>query len=694
MFVKASNRTLLVCLALLLITGALYAPALFFTFVNYDDPAYIVHNDFVNHGFTVAGLKWAFQAGYAANWHPLTWLSHMLDGELFGLNPSGHHATSILLHMFNSVLVFLVFKRLTGVFWRSGVVAALFAWHPIHVESTAWISERKDVLCAFFFLLTLWFYAGYAQALERKKKRRSYFLALFCFVLALESKPMAVTLPGVLLLLDFWPLSRTCLFDSQEKEASIPYAKMLMEKIPFFLLAMGCCGLTIVAQNRGHTMASLDFVPLSVRLMCVVMAYFDYLKKMIWPFDLAAIYPRAIWSFDAQMIVVIIFLAVVSFTAVRQRKVRPYWLVGWLWYLGMLIPVIGFVSIGAIAMADRYTYMPLLGIFMIICWELWENSVAWRYRGAVLGCLAGVVLAACLVLTSVQLRYWQNSTTLMTHAIAVTKNNYLALANYAVILKDEQKLEQALQVCETSMRIAPTYAWNHIFKADLLLQMGKLDAATEAAQVALRVDPNSPGPYVILGQILLQKNEPAKAAEELAEGLKMRGPPPLLELLLGKALVQQGKLAEAVPHLAASLQHDDQATETHYYYAVALSGLNRMEEAIQEYKRALALEPDNPTLLNDLAWILATDPRPALRDGRTAVQLAERACERTEHKVATMIGTLAAALAEAGRFDDAVKAAQKAHDVAVAQGDTERAARNLELQKIFLAKKPYHQEAP
>jgi Flp pilus assembly protein TadD len=541
------QRKFLVCLALALGTALLYLPALHFGFVNYDDPVYVMDNPHIR-SLSWQTLDWAFQPGYASLWHPLTWMSHALDCHLYGLDqPGGHHATSVLLHILSAILLFLVLDRMTNALWRSAVVAALFAWHPLHVESVAWISERKDVLSALFWMLTIWAYVRYVEELKIPNPRSKifYFLALLFFALGLMSKPMLVTLPFVLLLLDWWPLRRmqteravvnerisesvseeSQLTDSlthtslaapanpQSSEsrpaiASPVILRLLIEKLPFLFLSIIACVMTLKAA--GHLVQSSGPIPLTTRLTNALLTYFRYIEKTIWPTRMVAVYPLELrWS-PAEVLLAGLTILVITVTAVRLWKARPFWLTGWLLYLGIMVPVVGLVWVDAPPMADHYTYLSSIGLFIIICWEGWDIAAGWRYGRAIAGTAAAVALAACCAVSHHQLLYWSDSATLYLHTIHVMPNNTGAHADYAAYLRDIKDLEDARKECDIALHLSPNYAFAHDVLGGILLKQGDYVQADSELRTALRLDPRRADVHLPLGMVALARNQPLEA---------------------------------------------------------------------------------------------------------------------------------------------------------------------------------------
>ncbi|MGA2176816.1 MAG: tetratricopeptide repeat protein [Verrucomicrobiota bacterium] len=660
---KDFRRTIVVCLLLGLGTIALYAPALTFSFVNYDDQLYVLNNPNVNHGLTAAGLGWAFQAGYAANWHPLTWLSHMVDCQVFGLRPGGPHAINVLLHALNCVLLFQVLRRLTGAFWRSAMVAALFAWHPLHVESVAWIAERKDVLSTFFLFLTLWAWVRYVEDFKIKgsKFKVFYVAALVLFALGLLSKPMVVTLPCMLLLLDWWPLGRLQLGPAPAGAEAPPpvarqMARLVVEKIPFFVLSLGSSIITVIAERREGSASIVARLPFKVRFVTAVLSYFRYLAKTFWPTDLGATYPFVFRHSRWELVAVALLLAGITVMAFGARKSRPYWLFGWLWFLGTLFPTLNLVAAGGQPMADRYMYIPSIGLFVLICWEVYDLAAASQYAQVILGGLCGAALAGCCVLSSFQLQYWRNEESLVSR-VPMSDYNFIGHANYAAFLMHHNQLAKAEAECNKAISISPTYGLLSALMGDILLMEGKFDQSIERLNFALKADPTLVDARLPLGRALLAKRRPLEAAADFKAVLQAEPRNFEAETWLGRALLIQGKTADG----------------------------------IAEFRRSLTLQPNQPEVLNDLAWILATSPHLEIRNGAEAVKLASRACQLMGNKQPILIGTLAAAYAEAGRWDEAVAAAQQAHDLAAADGLKALADRNLQLQRLYRAHVAYRE---
>jgi len=645
--------TIIICIILGAITLAVFWPVRNYEFILYDDGQYVFENPHVATGLSWANLAWAATQFHSGNWHPVTWISHMFDVQLFGMRPGLHHLTNVFLHSANTILLFLLLKAMTGALWRSAIVSGLFAWHPAHVESVAWVAERKDVLSAFFFMLTLMAYVKYArvseaenlssgsrsqshQAKEKpkdetaesgpnakpaiRKKGLYYGIAMISFALGLMSKPMLVTLPFVMLLIDFWPLGRVTNFGSR----SLSVAKrLLLEKVPFLCLTVASCLITYLAQKAGGAVDTIQRVPLEARFSNAAIAYSNYLQKLVWPSKLAILYLRPDqWPALAVALAIVLLVGLTLLLAFQNRG-WPWMLVGWFWFLGTLVPVIGIIQVGNQYMADRYTYIPYIGCFMVIVWGAWEIAKNSRFGRTAVISLSFFSLGISATLTHKQLQYWKNNETLFEHCLAVTVNNYSAHNILGVAMARQNRFEEAKFHFGEALRIQPQYADSLENLGILLTEHGDCDEALTYLRQAANTKPNSAVTFSKLGLLLDMK------------GLA--------------------------------------------------------EHAIVYYRESIRLKPDQEDACNNLAWLLATHPEPRIRDGAEAVRLAEHACELTGFQRAPLIGTLAAAYAEAGRFHDATETAEKAIQVATAAGDIGLAERNEQLLALYRAAKPYHE---
>ena len=516
-------------LALVLGTLALYWPVTGYPFINFDDPEYISENPVTQAGLTWHGLVWAFNGIHVGNWHPASWLSHMIDCQLFGLNAGGHHLVNVLFHIANTLLLFAFLRAATGCNWRSAFVAALFAWHPLHVESVAWVSERKDVLSTFFWLLTLIAYARYAQSsdewrvtsdqpaapLVTRHSSRFYWLALLFCALALLSKPMAVTLPFTLLLVDVWPLRRISSFKFQISN----YRRLLVEKIPFFLLALGLCTVTFLAQHSAGAVSPMEW---SSRLGNVPVAYLRYLEKTFWPADLALVYPY-VYHWPATAIAgAVLLLALVSALALGRLRRQPWLAAGWFWFLGTLVPVIGFVQVGAQSMADRYFYIPSVGLFVVLVWGAAELCAA-RPNGKLILTIAGSgALLGCWLTASLQISYWQNSASVFLHARDVTQNNYVADNALGKVFELAGDYARARVLYEEAVKIEPRYAISQYNLGLCLIGFGLKDQAFAHLAAAARLDPGNVGAQFNLGVFFEQNRRWAEAKKCFEATLRLQ----------------------------------------------------------------------------------------------------------------------------------------------------------------------------
>ena len=684
---KETRRTWLLVILLAVITAAAYWPVARSDFINLDDPDYVTNNPRVLHGLAPESILWAFKTFHAGNWHPLTWLSHMLDCQLFGDRPAAHHLASLILHLANTALLFLVLLRLTKARWRSAFVAALFALHPLHVESVAWIAERKDVLSTFFFMLTLWAYVrhleerprvspsdicGRPAAAQTRKSRIWYALALLSFALGLMSKPMLVTLPLVLLLLDYWPLQRC---QPSPLNPQPPFLwPLLAEKAPFFALAVTSSVVTFIAQVQSGSVASIEAVPFASRLTSALVAYGAYLQKTFWPHDLAVFYPYPTTPPTLSAGVAAAVLAAISIAVVRCRRRAPYLLTGWCWFLATLLPVIGLIQVGSQSMADRYTYVPLLGLFLAIAWGAADLAARWPHRQTVLAATGGAVLGACWITCHLQVKYWQDSLTLFSHAVAVTGSNALAECNLGNALGASGHAPDAVAHLRQALRLRPAYAEAHVNLGMALVFEGKTDEAIQHYRAAINAQPNyAPAHHLLAAALALQlKNDEAKI--EFHEALRLRPDYPAALTGLGNLLLQQGQTEEGLRLLFAAVKLRDDCEDGHYWLASALARQGRMPEAVTHFRAALRVQPDHPAALNDLAWILATERRPELRNVPEAIRLATRACELSAYTNPQCLDTLGTAFAQAGRWADAIALTEQAAARAAAAGQPKLAA--------------------
>jgi tetratricopeptide (TPR) repeat protein len=583
-------------ISLLLLAGTLivFWPLGHAEFINYDDNLYISENSHVRDGVTWEGVRWAFSADLLADspnadyWVPVTVLSHLLVIELFGLDPAAHHLVNAALHALNTVLLFLLLQRITGALWRSAVVAALFAVHPLHVESVAWVSERKDVLSGLFLMLTLWAYVRYAE----HPARHRYLVVAAVFVLGLMAKPMLVTTPLLLLLLDYWPLGRFSSEGLRAGRGSSAVWKLAWEKAPLFILAVVSAVLTYLAAQREGAVHSFEQTPVAVRLENALVSYVSYIGKMVWPHDLAVLYPYPRDGFPAwQVAGAGVLLVCVSVFAMRERRTRPYVIVGWCWYLVTLAPVIGVVQAGAQAMADRYAYLPLIGLFVIMAWGVEDLTAGWRHRRVLLTVLTGTVLSILMGMTWLQLTYWRNSLTLFEHALTVTDGNYVAQNNLGTALSQQGRADEALGHFMESIRINPDFGMAHNNLGVVLADQGRHEEAIRHYTDALRLSPDLAQVRSNLARELAQRGKTDAAIGLFVEALRLDPDFAPAHDGLGTALAAQGKLEEAVTHFAEALRLNPNLARTHNHLGAVYDTLGRLDEAVLEFEAALRLDP-------------------------------------------------------------------------------------------------------
>jgi protein O-mannosyl-transferase len=590
---RSCFRTAMVSLLLFACTFALFSRAIGYGFLDYDDPDYVTQNLHVQSGFTWANIHWAFTTGHAANWHPLTWLSHMLDWKLFGNHASGHHATSIFIHSLNAVLVFLVFRKLTGAFWTSALTAALFAWHPLRVESVVWIAERKDVLSGFFGLATIGFYAAYVQSKERYSTIYFYFLAWLSLGAGLLCKPMLVTMPCVLLLLDFWPLKRL--------EDFSKCGPVILEKIPFLILSIVSSIVTYRVQKAGGAVVtSLGLFP---RLVNSTVAVALYLEKFFWPFKLAVGYPLPDRWPNSTVAMAIFLLVLITFIALFQWRQRSWIFVGWFWFLGMLVPVIGLVKVGLQSMADRYTYLPMLGVELAILWTLREwvaKPVSRKIKIIVI-----LILVCCAARTWNQIALWRNAYVLYGHALDVTPNNYLADCYLGSVLTNGGRYDEAIFHFRRAIDIKPDYADARCKLGVVFEKTGRLEEAADEYQRVLKDRPDYAQAQYGLAVILLDENDAAAAMPHLQIALRLDPDDDANWLAAGLANAKLDQTQAAIDCFDHAINLNPNNAQAHYDKANALDKLNREPEALAEYDRAIQINPDFDEAYNNKANVLS-----------------------------------------------------------------------------------------
>ena len=588
------GKALWISLGLIVANAAVYWGVWGYQFVNWDDTAYVTSNLQVQAGLTRRGISWAFTAGTGGNWHPLTWLSHMLDIQLFGLNAGGHHVTNLLLHTITTILLFGLLHAMTGALGRSAFVAGLFAVHPLHVESVAWVAERKDVLSTFLWVLTTWAYFRYV----RKPTRYRYAGVAVLFVLGLMSKPMLVTLPFTLLLLDIWPLGRVSVGPNFGRQRAT-WIHLVREKIPLFALTAVISFMTILLQGRVGAIAELNVVPFILRVENATVAYAAYIGMLVWPARLAALYPLhdavpAWW-----LIASLLFLAGASFAAMRAARRHPYVPVGWLWYAGTLVPVIGLIQVGSQAMADRYMYVPSLGLFIIAAWGIPDALAGLKHRDVVLRVGAALALLACMIVAHNQARSWKNSMALWTQALSVTTNNNRAENLMGDVLSSQGKFQEAVAHYTEAVRIRPDFPPTHNGLGNALENLGKIDQAMAEYAEAVRLKPAYPEAQNNLGNAFFNRGRLNEAITHYAEAVRFKPDMPEAYNNLGNALFQQGKVDEAIKEYVESLRlHPD--PDVHFNVGLAFDQKGDTKEAIRHFEAALQLDPKHTPSRNYL----------------------------------------------------------------------------------------------
>jgi tetratricopeptide (TPR) repeat protein len=616
-------------------------------FISFDDYQYVTQNPHVNGGISCESVLWAFTSPHCGMWHPLTSLSHMLDCELFGLNPAGHHLANLLLHILNTLLLFSVLKAMTGAVWQSAFVAAVFALHPLNVESVAWIAERKNLLSCLFWLLTIAAYLCYV----RRPSVSRYLLTLLVFVMALMSKPVVVTLPLVLLLLDYWPFGR---FDFGLNWKKL--YRLVLEKVPFLTLSGAVSVVTLVVQQNIGAVVPTGGLPLKIRIANTFVSYLKYIEKMFWPSRLAMFYPHpagklSMWQAAASALV----LLGISMWVIRLARSHRYLPVGWLWYLVTLLPVIGLVQSGEQAWADHYAYVPLIGMFIIIAWGLDDMSANRRYRKVVLGAAAAIVLAVLLLCTRIQVRYWQDNITLYEHTLTVTENNTGIHYNLGLALWSQGKIDEAI---------------SHFYQS-------------------IKIFPNSPDVHNSMGLALLEKGKPDGAIMYFTNALKLKPDCLDAQLSLGTALAAQGKFDQAIGHFNKVLEIKPDDARAHYNLGQAYAQQGDFEKAFEHWNQALELQPDSTVFIDNLARMMAIHRNPKFRNPAESLRLALQACEMTGYNEPRFLDTLAAAYAADGKFSQAIETAEKALKLAEAADKKELAGQIRDRLQLYKAGRPY-----
>jgi len=634
-----------ICALLVLLVFLVFGQTLRFDFVNYDDNTNVYQAPEVTAGISLHGIAWAFTHTQVRRWAPVTTISRQIDYELYGLWAGGHHLSNVLLHVSASVFLFLALLELTRFIWRSASVAAVFALHPLHVESVAWVSARGDLLSGLFFMLTLLAYARYAR---RGESKRRYTAVMVWFALGLMSKPVLVTVPFILLLLDYWPLGRLV--------HSSQFPRLLKEKLPLLGISALSCVATVFAQKETNQF--MDHIPFFMRVGNALVGYCVYLGKTFYPAGLTVFYPTLKNGFPVwEVAVAILLLTVLTRVAWVFRRKQPFILVGWLWYLGMLVPVIGVVQVGEQAYADRYTYLSQIGLCLAGAWATAVWARKWSLQIAEQGSLVAAILCVLLAVSYNQTSYWRNSETLWRHAIDCTEDDALARNNLGIVLFYRGQVEEAAALWRQALQINPAYAEAHNNLGYALFREGRTNDAIVQYREALRIDPT----------FALAHN------------------------YLGIALFGQGRAEEAIAEFQEALRDNPSfaEAEARYYLGLAQFQLGQSEQAIAQIEKTVDLQPGDKVFQSELAWMLATAPRISSRNGARAVKLATQASQSSGNTNPGILRILAAAYAEAGEFPNAVQTAQKALQLAETQPDTTLANKLRREIKLYQANHPF-----
>jgi tetratricopeptide (TPR) repeat protein len=640
-----------ICCGLLAITWFVFGRAVGLVFFNYDDSFYVYQNPSISNGLTRAGVVSALTQPLVGNWHPLTSFSLMLDAQFFGLNAGGYHFVNLLLHTATVLLLFFVFRAMTGAVWRSALVAAIFAIHPLRAESVVWVSERKDVLSGVFFMLALGTYYRYAR---KAAVLGSYLMVVVALTLGLLSKAMLVTFPFLLLVLDYWPLRRfsfspvTEARGTEERPAPAPVSWLLLEKIPFLGLAVAISIATIVAQKQA--LSTAENWPLSWRVDNALVAIWIYLRQMVWPADLAVFYPHpkgtlSLWIVGLSLVA----LLAVTLSVFVARKKYPYLITGWLWYLGMLVPVIGLIQVGAQAHADRYTYLPQIGIYLSVIWAITDLSARWKWRKVILGTASALAISLLMALSWRQVGYWSSSVRLWRHTLAVTTNNDVAERGLGTELLRLGQVDEAIAHDRAALRIHPRDANGLTNLANALLQKKEYPEAIRLYREVIGVRPNDSEMRRNLGKALYQSGAIDQAVAEFREALRIRPHDSDAAYSLGNIFLEKGDAEAAIPYFRKATEANRNNVAARYNLAIALQRNGDLEQAIAQFRQTLQLDPRNVGAHNNLAITF-------LKAGQAKDAIAEwEAALRLQPNNAEMHNNLAVALLEEGRVAAAVR---------------------------------------
>ncbi len=672
------KKLILICLVLAAAIIIAFEPVRHNAFISYDDDVYVTENPNVQKGLTAESIKWAFTSGYAANWHPLTWLSHMLDYQLYGNNPFYHHRTNVFFHILNSLLLLIIFKKATGNLWASVFAAAVFALHPLRVESVAWVAERKDVLSGFFWLLTIAAYFWYAS----RPCICRYLCVFLSLMLGLMAKPMLVSLPLILLLLDYWPLNR---FELNWADIKSKALGLLAEKTPLFLLVTTSMVVTFLVQQKAGAMLSCSNFSLPVRIANALVVYIGYISKMLFPYHLAVLYPHpgdtlGLWKPVASLVLLLLITAVIFY----KSKNYKFLVVGWLWYVIALLPVIGLVQVGEQAMADRYTYLTSIGFFIILILLIAQLQKKYKHITKPVCILAVVVIVAMTAATRNQLKYWKDDTTLFTRTIDVTEKNYIIHNNLGYTLYSKGQFDQAVELFDKALEFKPNYAKASNNKARVYLTIGKFDQAVKCLQQTVVMAPYWPDAYNNLGLANFLAENYADAEKNYKKAVTLQPDYPKAQNGLGKSLLKLDRIQEAIEAFNKAIQLSPNYADPYYFGAIGLTKLGQTKKAVEYLYKSVNCDSSWFVSINTLAWLLAVSSDASVRDPEQALILAKQACKLSEYKHCNCVDTLAAAYAANGDFTNAISTGEKALELAKKYNDRplmENILKHLELFK-------------
>ncbi len=690
-----------ICALLVLAVALVFGQTLGHDFLNYDDNWCVYENPMVLMGLTENGFLWSLTGtGEGCMWGPVTWWSHMLDCQLYGLNPRGHHLTNVLLHCLTTIALFLVLRRMTGNLWPSAMAAALFAVHPLHVESVAWIAERKGLLGGLFFVLTLGAYVRYVQ---RPFSKGNYFAILLFFTLGLMSKPVLVTLPFLMLLLDYWPLKRLGYFKTavtaenicdDKADAAIPHSRsfpwqLLIEKIPLFLLSAIACIMAPMTQENA--VASLQQMPASARIGNALVSYVLYIKNFFYPAGLAVFYPHPGTSLTTLVILAsLVFLLVVSAAAVIWRRRCPYFFVGWFWYLGTLVPMIGLVQLGSHAMADRYTYITQIGLYIAVVWGVAGIASSWHFPRWLVGAAGASIIVILALCAWLQTAYWVDSESLWKRDLDCTNAGTISICSFAQALEKKGKLDLAASVFSEAVKAFPDDADIRNEFGNLLMKQKQYDKAVDQFNKSLQIK-LSQHPYYNLGLLYLAQNKPKEALAYFQKAVEIK--PNYLQARNNIAclLVDLGKIDDAIAQFRIVLEINPSDTDARNNLGKVLYRIGKYAEAVEQWRFAIQLNPNHVGVVHQLAWAMATCPDESIRNAKDALFLAGWAVQLSREKDPTALATLAAAQAESQQFPEAVASAEKALALASALKMPDQEKNIREQLECYKARKPFRE---